>query len=432
MNKNVRKEKIVMACRRAWERAGKGKILLGVSGGADSTALFLALVKASVPFEVAHCNFNLRQSESLRDREFVKVLCKNYNIKFNLVDFNVPQEAIKGESTEMTCRRLRYDYFRQLKEEGGFGRIAVAHNADDNIETFFLHALRGSGSRGLKGMEEDTGEILRPLLNYRRREILEFLKSNNQSFVTDSSNLKSEDYRRNFLRNEVFPLLETKWDGFIKAVTNTINLQKRDNRIVEYFTSKALEGVTDFLPWHVTYNFPDSETLIFRFISPFGGTPSIAREMAASAENLLPGKRWNLREGSTALFTRKGILISTIDKKEDIDKRDYKWTKIKPGELEMDTITSAPLTELYLPYGAERYEWRHAGIKMKIKSLGMNGSQPVWKVLKDAGLTPDERKKFNVLVDKATEEPIWLPGIKRSRLHLITQDSEAVYRIEKV
>lgn len=424
----TRKEKIVIACRKAWENAGRGKMLLGVSGGADSTALVVAFSKAKIPFEVVHCNFNLRGSESIRDREFVRVLCKHFDAKLQLAEFDVAAEALREESTEMTCRRLRYDFFRKLKESEGFGRIVIAHNEDDNIETFFLHALRGSGSRGLKGMEEDTGEILRPLLHYRRREILEFLKQNSQTFVTDSTNFHSDDYRRNFLRNEVFPLLESKWEGFTRAIATTIELQKHDNRIVEHFTSKALEGVGNVLPWHVLYNFPDKETLIFRFVSTFGGTPTIAREMAASADKMTPGKEWRIAEGTTARFTRKGIAIF----KEEADTSalpDYNWKKIEGDHLRTADVHTSPLSVAYLDEGPDAFEWQPATIKMKIKSLGMQGTQPVWKVLKDAGLSPAERKNFMVLVDKGSGEPIWLPGIKRSRLHLVAPDAHYAYMI---
>lgn len=423
------KEKIVIACRKAWENSGKGKMLLGVSGGADSTALLLAFNKANIPCEVAHCNFNLRSAESLRDREFVSMLCKNFGVPFHVVNFDVPREARKGESVEMTCRRLRYDYFRKLKEEKGFDRVVVGHNADDNVETFFLHALRGSGTRGLRGMEEDNGEVLRPLLKYRRKELLDFLKAHTQAFITDSSNMQTEAYRRNYLRNKVFPLLETKWEGFHKAVTNTIELQKRENVIVEHFTAEALKGVTDFLPWHVIYNFPDAATLIYRFIEPFGGSPTIAMEMAESAKSLLPGKEWELGDGSRALFTRKGIQIEKDIEVTPAPAPEYHWLKLEGGMIDLDKIGAAPLSELYLPLSLDHFEWVPADKSMKIKSLGLDGSQPVWKVLKDAGLTPAQRKAFMILVDKASGEPVWLPGIKRSRLHLVSPSDTTVYHL---
>lgn len=430
MSTTGKKEKIVMACRKAWEKAGRGRMLLGVSGGADSTALLLAFSKAGIPFEVAHCNFNLRSAESLRDREFVSMLCKNYGVPFHVVNFDVAKEAIKGESTEMTCRRLRYDYFKRLRGEGGFDRVVIGHNADDNVETFFLNALRGSGTRGLKGMEEDSGSVLRPLLPYRRMELLDFLKENGQAYVTDSSNMQTEQYRRNYLRNKIFPLLESKWEGFSKVMATTIDLQRRENAIVEHFTREALKDTDGFLPWHVVFNFPDPETLIYRFIEPLGGSPVAAKEMAESASSLMPGKKWELPGGKAVVFTRKGIQVEKpVDESVGNSAPEYHWMKLEGKQIDMRRVMTAPLSEIYLPSAPDNFEWVTADREMRIKSLGMDGSQPVWKVLKDAGLTRDERQRFQVLADKATGEPVWLPGVKRSRLFLVSDTDAVVYHM---
>ena len=136
------KEKIIAKCKECWVNSGRGKLLLAVSGGADSIAMLAAFNMARIPVEVAHCNFNLRGDESLSDRDFVKAFCADLNVPLHIAEFNTLDSALKGESLEMTCRRLRYDFFRQLKEKHGFSRIAVAHNSDDNIETFFLNLLR--------------------------------------------------------------------------------------------------------------------------------------------------------------------------------------------------------------------------------------------------------------------------------------------------
>lgn len=431
MNSLLQKDSIIAACRAAWGKAGHGSMLLGVSGGADSTALLLAFHMGGIPCEVAHCNFGLRGEESFRDRRFVEDLCRARDIKCHFVDFNVPLESYKGESTEMVCRRLRYSFFRDLKDRYGFRRIVIAHNADDNIETFFLNALRGSSSRGLKGMQEDSGEILRPLLRFPRNEILDFLQRFQQSFITDSSNLKSDCYRRNFLRNDIFPLLESRWEGFNKAVTNTINLQGRDNRIVEFFLNRALEGVSDTLPWNIIREFPDAVSLIYRFIERFGGSSDIAEEMAASAVCPVPGKNWRISEEYRGEFQRDGIRILPIRGIENYLSQDiqFSWFRIKMDGSLFEDIIKAPLTEIYLPFGEDAFTWTTADTKMKIKSLGMTGSQSVWKILKDAGIPSSIRSYYPVLLDKVTAEPVWIPGLKRSRFHLVSSLDSEFYQV---
>lgn len=424
---------ISKACRESWIKSGRGKLLLGLSGGADSTALLMALKLVDIPFEAVHCNFNLRGDESRRDREFVIELCTARDIPLHIVDFDTHSLALKGESTEMTCRRLRYDYFRTILKTKGFSRIAIAHNADDNVETFFLNALRGASCNGLKGMAEDNGEIIRPLLRFRRKEIIDFLNSLSQLFVTDSSNLESEHYRRNFLRNEIFPLLESRWQGFSTSVTKTMAMQSRDSKIVNHFVGIALEGVQTMLPWERLSRFPDPETLIFYFIKAHGGTTSIAEEMERSMEDFIPGKQWIFPNGVKAVFTREGILI--LDSEQSplpLQDKNLVWEKIENVKSEWPQISRAPIETAYLPYPPEKYLWVNADSKMKIKSLGLKGSQTVWKILKDAGVSLPERGMIPVLTDAESGEPVWIPGYKRSRIHLVSPEAPFAYKVHSL
>ena len=427
---NSHQEKHIIAkCRDIWRCSGGGKVLLAVSGGADSMAMLSAFKIAEIPIEVVHCNFNLRGDESIRDRDFVKNICARFDVPLHICEFDTFREAKKAESLEMTCRRLRYDFFRKLKMEGNFGRIAVAHNSDDNIETFFLNFLRGCGSRGLKGMETDTGEIIRPLLQFSRKEIISFLNCHSIPFITDSTNLES-DYRRNFLRNEIFPLLESRWNGFRKAVSTTIAIQNRENAIIEKTINDILEPLDKLLPWESIENFVDPETLILYFIRPYGGTPLTANEMARSIESKVSGKKWKLGKFYLGIFTRLGILIETDENlisPRDVNKIECSWTSLDPTPKLLAKIRHATLSEIYLPFNEDHYEWCYPNKDMKIKSFGMQGSQNVLKVLKDAGIPVLHRKRFAILTDKATGEPIWLPGIKRSRLHLITPSTPVIH-----
>lgn len=411
--------RITDRCKKLHRRIG-GTFLLGLSGGADSCALFHAFRLAGVPFEAAHCNFNLRGEESLRDKEFVVRLCSKFDIPLHLIDFDTEKEKIPGDSVEMTCRRLRYDYFFHIFASHGFSRIATAHNIDDNAETFFLNMLRGSGVKGLKGMVPDNLRILRPLLRFSRSEILEFLDEIGADFVTDSTNLES-DYRRNFLRNEVFPLLRSRWEGFDKAISNTMRLLYEDYLIEKRALSMALEDIDRLLRWESLDSFPSPETLIFRFIEPHGGTTSIAREISSSIDlGVAPGKKWKLEDPFEAVITREGILIENILVPVCVfNSEKYVWEKIKSSNLDMQRVRSASLDEAYLPLGEEHYEWVNANREMRIASLGMKGSQSVWKILKDAGFTIRQRENFEVLVSRSDGQPVWMPGFKRARIHLI-------------
>lgn len=299
--------KIREAVRTLWRDCGEGRWLVAISGGADSTALLLACLKAGIPLQAVHCNFNLRGEESIRDRDFVINLCNSLGVKLHVEEFDVGLEAWKGESTEMTCRRIRYGLFHTLLKTHGCSRIAIAHNSDDNAETLFLNLLRGSGSKGLMGMRASSPALVRPLLEFCRTDILKFLEQQRQYYITDSTNLES-DYRRNFIRNDIFPLIDSRWTGFKTAIRKTQSILGRENKIVEHYIAQALKGHTDLLPWKTIREFPDPETLIWRFIEPYGGTPTLASEISRHAMHPHPGKRWTYRS-LALLSTRHGLQI---------------------------------------------------------------------------------------------------------------------------
>lgn len=213
------------------DAARKRGLHVALSGGADSVGLLLVLQELEIPIIGAlHCNFSLRGAESDRDEAFVRQLCEERNVPFLVKTFDTRHEAERaGESIEMAARRLRYTWFAEQKAP-----IAVAHHADDNVETLLLNLLRGSGLRGLTGMEMDNGRgILRPLLGVSRREILDYLEHRQQTFVTDSSNADTQ-YRRNAIRHDLLPLLRTITPGVDRALTRTLAHLQAAEEIYEY------------------------------------------------------------------------------------------------------------------------------------------------------------------------------------------------------
>ena len=197
-------------------------MLCALSGGADSVALLLALLELGYAVEAMHCNFHLRGEESDRDEMFVRDFCATHNVPLHVRHFDTKTEAVRtGESLEMAARRLRYGWFEEIADETD-GTICVAHHADDNVETMLLNLIRGAGLHGLTGMafENDWG-ILRPLLTTTRAEILDFLQSRSQSFVTDSTNADTA-FRRNKIRHELLPLLREMNPSINRTLTETM------------------------------------------------------------------------------------------------------------------------------------------------------------------------------------------------------------------
>lgn len=186
----------------------EGVVLVALSGGADSVALLLMLQELGYGCEAAHCNFHLRGEESDRDEAFVRRLCKERQVPLHVTHFDTKQYAAAHRlSIEMAARELRYTWFEQLRQETGAQAIAVAHHMDDNIETFLLNLLRGTGINGLRGIRPRNGYVVRPLLCLSRTDILRYLEEKGQTYVTDSTNLQDE-YKRNKIRLRLLPLME--------------------------------------------------------------------------------------------------------------------------------------------------------------------------------------------------------------------------------
>lgn len=183
------------------------KVVVGVSGGADSVFLLRTLIRLGCDVVAVHCNFHLRGEESDRDERFVRNLCDSLAVELVVAEFDTNEYATSHHmSIELAARELRYDFFQQMMEKMNAECIAVAHHRDDNVETLIWNMVRGTGIRGLRGMLPKNGNVVRPLLCVGRNEIVEALRMMGQDFIVDSTNLQN-DVTRNKIRLDVLPML---------------------------------------------------------------------------------------------------------------------------------------------------------------------------------------------------------------------------------
>ena len=217
-------------------------LLVAVSGGLDSMCLAQKVRLEGGPFAIAHCNFGLRGEESDGDEAFVRSWAEKYGIPLHVKHFDTTTYAReKGISIEMAARRLRYHWFGELCREHGYTAVAVAHNANDNAETLLLNLLRGTGLRGIIGMKSsgflpdpDFADIplLRPLLGMTRADIEAFAAEQGLTWREDSTNALN-DYKRNKIRNQVFPIFKEINPSFVQT------LNKNMERFAEELSSDA-------------------------------------------------------------------------------------------------------------------------------------------------------------------------------------------------
>lgn len=188
------------------------KILVALSGGADSVLLLHFLIKLkslhALQLVAVHLNHQLRGEESVRDRDFCVELCNSLNVELIVKELPVKEySTVHKISIEMAARDLRYQSLQNLLTELKYDKIATGHNLDDNAETVILNLIKGKGLKAVSGIPVKRDNLIRPLLSIAKKEIVRYLETIKSGFVTDSSNFEST-YQRNLIRNEVFPLFE--------------------------------------------------------------------------------------------------------------------------------------------------------------------------------------------------------------------------------
>lgn len=229
----------------------KETALLAVSGGIDSICLASLFLNSSAGrrFAVAHCNFHLRGEDSDSDEALVAAWCGRNGVRYHKTDFDTEQYASSHSvSIEMAARELRYDWFASLCQDNGYYGVAVAHNANDNAETLILNLLRGTGLRGVTGMQVETVvpvtrdelsgvRLLRPMLSFSRKQIEEYVAANSLEYHDDRTNAETV-YKRNRIRHLVFPVFESLNPSFLTTFAREMNAFSEVQEIADdYFIS---------------------------------------------------------------------------------------------------------------------------------------------------------------------------------------------------
>jgi tRNA(Ile)-lysidine synthase len=277
------------------------KVLVALSGGADSVALLRVLLRLGYVCEAAHCNFHLRGEESVRDERFVRALAESLGVPLHVIHFDTNAYAASHNvSVEMAARELRYDWFAKLRQECGAKVVAVAHHRDDSVETFLLNLVRGTGINGLQGIRPVNGEVVRPLLCVSRAEILDYLSSLGQDYVTDSTNLQDE-FVRNKLRLNVIPMLET----INPSVSDTIVETARRLADVAQVYQEAIQAARKrVMPDGETINIPTlcrepgAQNLLFELLYPLGFNAAqvsdVFRALHGESGRMFHSREWTL------------------------------------------------------------------------------------------------------------------------------------------
>ena len=304
------------------------RTLLAVSGGIDSMCMAEIFVRR-YPCEclaIAHCNFNLRGAESDGDEQLVRGWADEHGVRIHVQSFDTRGFAREhGVSVEMAARELRYRWFAQLCVSEGYDEVAVAHNANDNAETLLLNLLRGSGMKGLAGMsavsplpysDGVSARLVRPLLEMTRKQIEGFALANGVRYRNDSTNFSSE-YKRNMLRNDVFPVFERINPSVVRTLNREMGYFAEANEIVADYCRKEIEEIChsdergDVRVFYKVLLFKKHwRYFLYHILEPYGfNSATLASiEDLLSSDRTISGKRFDSKE-YTVLMERDHLHV---------------------------------------------------------------------------------------------------------------------------
>ncbi len=403
-------------------------VLLAVSGGIDSMCMAdLFLGSAShVTFAVAHCNFHLRGDESDLDEALVREWADSHGSIFIKKDFDTLEYAVsKGISVEMAARELRYGWFAEVCRERGFSALAVAHNANDNAETMILNLLRGTGVKGVTGMRRRSplpgsdASLIRPLLGFPRKDIHEYAVSHGLKWREDSTNADSA-YKRNCVRNEIFPLFERLNPSFLATLNKDMErfaqVQSVADEYVRSISAEVVRSGSDGLPVidHRKLALKrDWEYVLFRLLEPFGFASPVVADLVDLLRRggTVSGKTFVSSEYSV-VTTAGEIVISQVAGLVE----ESALTIEDPGTYSLDGIRfsislSDDVKNVRTAVGETRFDsaripfpftirhWRNGDW---MRPSGMRGRKKLSDMFVDLGFGLPEKRKALVIADEGS------------------------------
>ncbi len=406
----------------------KAKIIVGLSGGADSIALLHLLHQAEYSCIAAHCNFQLRGEESLRDERFCTFFAHSLEILFEKITFDTRTYSLNHRiSIEMAARELRYTWFEELRLKYNADAIAVAHHKDDSIETVLLNLIRGTGIHGLTGIHPKSKHIIRPLLCIDKKEILHYAKENNLNYVTDSTNLESE-YIRNKIRLQIIPMLQEINPSVSNAIERTANNLFHTVKIYDDSIKKGINNVVSHndtgeitICIKQLLSYPSPETLLYEILSTYHFNSITIGEIM----NSLTKQSGKLFYSSTHQLVkdRKSLIL----KEKNQIKLPQLETKILPYsdnfELQPDkNIAYFDFDKLKFPLTIR--QWKEGDYFIP---LGMTGKQKISKYFKDHLINRIQKDNTMLLCNE--EDIIWIIGERIDNRYCITKNTKFVYQV---
>ncbi|SMO41425.1 tRNA(Ile)-lysidine synthase [Saccharicrinis carchari] len=417
---------------------------MALSGGADSLALLHLFVTAKANVRAAHCNFNLRGAESDSDERFVVDCCKNLGVPLFRKSFDTKGYAKKnGISIEMAARELRYGWFNELLTKEKLDRIATGHHKDDNIETFFINLIRGTGIKGLSGIKPAHGNLIRPLLGFTRTEIEQYCVYNKLNYRTDSTNLESV-YMRNKVRHQILPLFKDLNPSFMDTMKKNMNNLSQ----VSSFFQATVEGIKSKMVVeqdgqllislkHVN-QFADKKLVLFEILNPYGFNGTVVNKLVECIQNEVSGKQFYspdyrlIKDRHNIIMLPKeesvGKEVFYIDADEVEMEKPIKLTFdkiIKTTDYKMDKSSKVGQFDAdLLNYPLTLRKWQQGDC---FKPLGMSNFKKLSDYFIDQKFSLKDKEDVWLLL--SGDDIIWVVGHRTDDRYKITPKTTTVAKI---
>lgn len=418
------------------------KVLLAISGGIDSMVMLHLFEKSDFEFGIVHCNFQLRGKESDGDEQFVRDEVLKHDAPVFFETFDTEEYArLSGISIEMAARELRYAYFERIRKENGFDLIATAHHQDDLIETFFLNLSRKTGIKGLTGIKEKSGCIIRPLLFAGREEIETYAAKNYIDYREDSSN-REVVYQRNFVRHKILPLFSELNPSFKKNFLASVdNLKAAESVYLGYVQEAKQQVVKSNAPQleisiRKLLNSKHPKTLLLEILAEYGFNPTVIEEVFSSL-NRDSGKQF-FSKSHRLVKDRENLYLSEIKETqtttfylEEEDENLATPLQVKVEKMDADGfeiikkshVACIDLHKVEFPLLIRK--WQKGDY---FQPLGMTGFKKVSDFFIDQKMPIHEKENTWLLC--SGKKIVWIMGHRLDNRFKVTAETDKVLKIE--
>lgn len=414
-------------------------ILVAVSGGVDSMVLASMLLESGFSIAVAHCNYQLRGVDSDADEALVRNWCAEHSIPFHLKRVETQKLAEQSNSSiQMVAREERYQFFEELMTEHGYVATALAHHANDRVESLLLNVLRGTGFRGLQGMPAKRENYIRPLLGFTKDEIRAYAKLKNVLFREDASNSKT-DYQRNWIRLRVLPMLQAiDKNAFNKLLQLCERAELELPKYEDWVRRQQNHLVNDSsISIEKLQQSKAPFTVLKELLEPQGFTSNHVFEVMDIVDSESGSEVSS--ETHRVLKDRDELLISELNLKENqpllqfeiLNRSDVKSLKtesnvalVDAGSVGADGYTPRTRISISEIPNFQLCRWKQGD---KFKPLGMKG----WKLLSDffidKKLSIPEKERTWLLTFQ--NQIVWVIGMRLDDRFKITDSTQKVLKI---